>query len=112
MDLRARHVYDLFLLNLTLQMFDAVATYHGLKLGWREANPIIANSFQALGVGPALLLFKANACGLLLLLSRNHRHRIVVPALTFLASVYCTLSLIPWLVKFSLLFIRTIGEIG
>ena len=49
---------------------------------------------------PALLLFKALACGLLFLLYRNHQHRVVAPALGFLAGVYCVLSLVPWLIKF------------
>lgn len=93
-------MYDLFILNVTLQIFDAVATYQGMQIGWKEANPILVRAFGIFGVGPALLLFKAKACGLLFLLSRNHRHHIVAPALTFLAGVYCVFSLVPWLTKF------------
>lgn len=103
---QARLIYDLFLLNLVLQIFDAVATYEGLQVGWSEANPILVNAFHFLGVGPTLLLFKAKACGLLFLLSRNRRHRLVIPVLSFLAGVYCLLSLLPWLVKFSLLVLE------
>jgi len=95
-----RRVYDLFVLNVALQLFDAVATYEGLRMGVQEANPILARAFAHFGVAPALLLFKAVACGLLLLLYRNHQHRIVMPALALLAGVYCVLSLVPWLIKF------------
>jgi hypothetical protein len=100
-----RRVYDLFLLNITLQMFDAVATYQGIKMGVNEANPILISAFQVFGVGPALLLFKAKACGLLFLLSRNQRHYLVLPALTLLAGVYFALSLVPWVAKFSVAFV-------
>ena len=98
-----RRVYDLFVLNIALQLFDAVATYQGVMMGVREANPILVNAFHLFGVGPALILFKAKACGLLFLLSRNRRHRLAVPALSFLAGVYVVLSLVPWLTKFSVM---------
>jgi len=101
-----RRVHDLFVLNIALQLFDAVATYQGLAIGWEEANPILVSAFQSLGVGPALLLFKAKACGLLFLLSRNDHHELVVPALSFLAAVYSVSSLLPWMVKFLTLLVR------
>jgi len=103
-----RRVYDLFVLNVALQLFDAVATYEGLRMGVQEANPILARAFAQFGVVPALLLFKAMACGLLLLLYRNHQHRIVMPALGFLAGVYCVLSLVPWLIKFGAILTNTL----
>jgi len=103
-----RRVYDLFVLNIALQMFDAVATYQGIRVGWQEANPILVNAFGYFGVGPTLLLFKAKACGLLFLLNRNATHRLVAPALSLLASVYCVMSLVPWLGKFLLLFARIV----
>lgn len=103
-----RRVYDLFVLNIALQLFDAVATYQGLQIGCKEANPILASAFASFGVGPALLLFKAKACGLLFLLNRNRaHHRLVTPALTLLAAVYTVFSLGPWLAKFLALFVRT-----
>jgi len=103
-----RRVYDLFVLNIALQIFDAVATYQGIRIGWKEANPILVNAFAYFGVGPALLLFKAKACGLLFLLNRNGAQRLVTPALSLLAGVYCVMSLVPWLGKFLLLFARTV----
>ncbi len=103
-----RRVYDLFLLNITLQMFDAVATYQGIKMGVNEANPILVSAFHVFGVGPALLLFKAKACGLLFLLSRNRRHYLVLPALSLLAGVYVVFSLVPWMAKFSVAFVGAV----
>ena len=104
----SRRVYELFVLNIALQLFDAVATYQGLKVGWREGNPILATAFSYFGVGPALLLFKAKACGLLFLLNRNQEHHLVAPALSVLASVYCAMSLLPWLWKFLSLLISAL----
>lgn len=95
------HLYRLLILNLTLQLFDGVATYQGLRLGFHEANPILAAAFGFLGVGPALLLFKAKACGLLVLLHRATPARVGVTVLRGLAAIYCVLSLGPWLGKFA-----------
>jgi Domain of unknown function (DUF5658) len=94
------HVYRLLILNLALQLFDGVATYQGLRLGFHEANPLLVAAFGLLGVGPALLLFKAKACGLLLLLHRATPARVGVTVLRALAAIYCVLSLGPWLGKF------------
>jgi hypothetical protein len=97
--LQERTVYDLFVLNIALQIFDGVATYQGLRVGWREANPILVAAFAHFGVGPALLLFKANACGLLFLLNRHRSHALVGPALALLATLHVLLSLVPWSYK-------------
>jgi len=88
------------MLNIVLQVFDGVATYQGLQLGWREANPILLVAFRAVGVGPALLLFKIEACGLLWLLHRVAPLSVGIAVLRMLAAVYCVLSLAPWLGKF------------
>lgn len=98
-------LFQLFVLNLALQVFDGVATYEGMRIGWSEANPILVSAFSYLGVGPALLLFKAKACLLLVLLHRNGSHRSVPPVLVFLAAVYTIFSLVPWLAKFLSLLI-------
>lgn len=95
------HLYRLLILNLALQLFDGVATYQGLRLGVHEANPILAAAFAFLGVGPALLLFKAKACGLLVLLHRATPARVGITVLRALAAIYCVLSLGPWLGKFA-----------
>ena len=94
------HLYRLLVLNVALQLFDGVATYQGLRLGFNEANPLLTAAFGLLGVGPALLLFKAKACGLLMLLHRATPARVGITVLRALAAIYCVLSLGPWLGKF------------
>jgi len=94
------HLFRLLVLNLVLQLFDGVATYQGLRVGFKEANPLLLAAFHAIGVGPALLLFKLKACGLLVLLHRATPARMSVALLRILAAVYCALSLAPWLGKF------------
>lgn len=95
------HLYRLLLLNLALQLFDGVATYQGLRLGFEEANPILLAVFGLIGVGPTLLLFKAKACGLLVLLHRIAPREVGVTIMRGLAAVYCIFSLGPWLGKFA-----------
>ena len=95
------HLYRLLLLNVALQLFDGVATYQGLRLGFKEANPILVAAFGLLGTGPALLLFKAKACGLLVLLHRAAPRHVGVVVMRALAAVYCVFSLGPWLGKFA-----------
>jgi hypothetical protein len=102
------HLYQLFLLNLVLQMFDGIATYSGVQLGFGEANPFLRYTFGVLGVGPTLLLFKAKACGLLLLLHRRAPRRLCTQALRLLAAVYCVFSLGPWLAKFLALLTQVV----
>ena len=91
--------YDLFLLNIVLQLFDGMATYSGMHMGVLEANRLLRNAFVVWGVGPSLVLFKAFACGMLLLLYRNVDAEIGRPALTLLAAFYCVFSLLPWMAK-------------
>jgi hypothetical protein len=94
------HLGDLLVLNLALQLFDGIATYQGMQVGFREGNPLLLALFAKIGVGPALLLFKAKACGLLLLVHQTAPARLGVRVLRLLAAVYCLLSLGPWLGMF------------
>jgi hypothetical protein len=103
-----QRVFDLLALNIALQVFDAVATYQGLRIGWQEANPILAAAFLSMGVFRTLLLTKGIACGLLCLLLYCRRRYLVVPALRFLATVYCGMSLFPWLTKYLTLLVQAI----
>lgn len=89
-------LHQLFLLNLVLQVFDGVATYQGLRLHWAEGNPIIAASMPYYGTGITLLLFKAKACGFLLLLHRLGQRQFVYESLVVLAVVYTFFSFVPW----------------
>ena len=44
-------VHQLFLLNITLQLFDGAATYFGVRHPWYEANPLIAAVMTQIGIG-------------------------------------------------------------
>jgi hypothetical protein len=93
-------VHHLFLLNLCLQLFDGVATYHGVAgdpAG--EGNPLVAAAMVHLGIGSALLLFKAKACGLLVLLRRLAGRPLVGEALASVAAMYAAFSFVPWMLK-------------
>jgi len=92
-----RSIHHLFLLNICLQVFDGVATYHAVGSPSGEGNPLIAAAMGELGVGYALLLFKAKACGCLLVLRRMGNHPVVGAALAVLAACYGALSFLPWM---------------
>jgi hypothetical protein len=99
-------LHQLFLLNLCLQLFDGIATYQGLRHNWAEGNPLLVASMPYLGVGATLLLFKAKACGFLVLLRRLGERPLVHDSLVALAVVYGFFSFIPWMSRLcSLLFI-------
>jgi hypothetical protein len=91
-------VHQLFLLNLCLQLFDGIATWQGMHL-FGEGNPLLLNVMPALGAGTTLLLYKAKACGLLVLLRRLGAvaGARVGDGLVILATVYVTLSFVPWM---------------
>jgi len=94
-----RQLHELFLLNVTLQLFDGVATSYGLAC-WREGNPVIRAAIQVLGAEQALLLWKAQACGWLLLLRRSPAPAVAGPALAVGAGLYLGLSFVPWMWRF------------
>lgn len=95
-----KRVHELFLLNIALQLFDGVATYWGLRLGFREGNPLLLAAFSTLGVQTTLVLFKAQACAILLLLYRYRHHSLVPIALFLVAVAHIAFSLLPWSWKF------------
>lgn len=98
---RTAELHRLFVLNMALQLFDGVATYQGMALGFREANPLLISAFGVIGVGQTLLLYKAYACGLLVVLTRIAPPSVAIPVMRGLAAIYCTFSLAPWLGKFA-----------
>jgi len=53
------------MLNLSLQVWDGLATYYGLSHGVQEGNPLLQCGIDALGVGVALVSVKSATCGLL-----------------------------------------------
>ena len=91
-----RAVFALLLLNLGLQVFDGIATYAGLRLGFGEGNPLLAGAMTNLGPALALGLTKLSACACLLGVWHARRARLALPALVIAAAVYATCSLAPW----------------
>ena len=94
---------QLFMLNLCLQLFDGIATYQGLRLHWGEGNPLLLASMPHLGVGTTLLLFKAKACGFLVLLRRAGDQAFVYESMVALATVYGFFSFLPWMSRLLML---------
>ena len=99
-----RHVsearlHQLFVLNVALQLFDGIATWQGHFL-WGEGNPVLQAMMASLGVGATLIVFKAKACGFLVVLRRCWRYREAYDALVVLATFYTSFSLVPWMARF------------
>lgn len=90
---------ELFAVNVLLQLADGFLTYQALQVGFAEANPILSGSMATLGSGTALMLFKAQACGLLLLIRRNVPPALGAWALRWTAVCYVLLAVVPWLGK-------------
>ena len=84
-----------FLLNLLLQVFDGLLSYHVLSAGVPEANPLVRNAISAWGIIWGLLYWKTLACVLLLLIFmlRHKRRALTVKAFTLTAAVYGYFSL-------------------
>jgi hypothetical protein len=101
-------IQQLLILNIVLQIFDGVATYAGLRIGIHEGNPLLRDALHVWGIVPALFLFKAEACGLLVLVYRMAGADLAVFAFGLLAAAYCTFSLIPWLSVFVTFFLPSI----
>ena len=97
-------LHQLFLLNVSLQLFDGVASYHGVPI-WGEANPVMYQTMVVLGVGPALLLYKAKACGFLVLVRRLADPRATLFVYAVAAVAYGTLSFFPWLARFGAMLV-------
>jgi len=83
-------------LNLVLQVFDGLATYAGLQAGIAEGNPLLAASMQRLGITPALVIFKCEACAALMMIWLARRNWLAVPALVTCALIYLAWSVGPW----------------
>ena len=94
-----QRLHQLFILNIALQLFDGVATYQGLRMNWCEGNPLLVAAMPALGIQSTLLLFKAKACGFLVLLRRAGERSLpyAQESLIAIATAYTFLSFVPWM---------------
>lgn len=93
----AQVLHYLFLLNLGLQVWDGLATYHGIQLGIPEGNPLVRIWMEGWGVGWALVSAKTTACGLLLFLRCLGDLFLSRCAMTLTAGIYFSFSFLPWL---------------
>ena len=90
---------DLLIFNLFLQFTDAIVSYQAFALGAAEANPVVAAAIVNWGMIGGLVLNKALACVLLLLIFafRRSERFLAKRALTVTASIYvCTTILSLW----------------
>ena len=90
----------LFALNVLLQLVDGLLTYRALEIGLPEGNPLLRAWVSLVGSGSALLLFKANACGLLLLVRRGVPPLLGARVLRSVAVGVALLAVVPWLGKY------------
>jgi hypothetical protein len=90
----------LFALNVLLQLVDGLLTYRALEIGFPEGNPLLRVWMALVGAGSALLLFKANACGLLLLVRRGVPPLLGTRVLRGLAVGVALMAIVPWLGKY------------
>jgi Domain of unknown function (DUF5658) len=78
------------LLNLLLQVFDGLLTYHVVSAGVPEANPLVRSAMSEWGVVWGLVYWKILACALLLFIFalRHRRRALTIKAFTVTAAVY------------------------
>jgi hypothetical protein len=91
--------HQLFVLNVALQLFDGLATWHGV-CDFGEGNPLLAAFMAYLGVGLTVLLFKAKACGCLVVLRRCWRHPVAADAMLAITTLYGGFSFVPWMARY------------
>ena len=104
-----RTLADLFALNVLLQIVDGLLTYRALQLGFPEGNPLLVASFVTIGPVATIFLFKAKACGLLLLVRRSASPGFGVLALRGTALGYALLAIVPWIGKLSAFALLTLS---
>ncbi len=87
----------LMLFNVLLQCYDGVTTYLGLRAGLiAEGNPFLCRACNELGPAAAMLISKAVAIYLVVLIWQMGRSRFAAPALGFLGAYYAVIALAPW----------------
>jgi hypothetical protein len=95
-------VHKLFILNLVLQLWDGIATYHGVHLGVEEGNPLVRTSMLFWGVGEALFLWKGLACSLLCMVRCIGENFLTLFTFAFTAICYVVFSALPWFLLLTL----------
>ena len=96
-DTRIRAAHRLFLVNIGLQVCDALLTYFALSLGFQEGNPLIQATIERWGPGWGLMVWKAEARAMLVMLRSLARYPVAVVALAVIAGSCLILPILPWL---------------
>lgn len=91
-----RLLFALLLVNVALQVFDGIATYSGIRVGFGEGNPLLAHAMDVFGLASTLIVAKLAACLLLGVLWVNRQSPLALPGLALTAAVYAGCSLGPW----------------
>jgi len=92
----------LVVMNLSLQVWDGLATYYGLSQGVQEGNPLLRSCMEYWGVGMTLLGAKSAACVFVFSLSKVASLSLSQWGLVLVAISYFVGSFMPW----SLVFLR------
>jgi len=97
-----RWVSSPLLVNLSLQAWNGLATYHGLSHGVQDGNPFLRSCMVYWGVGVTLVGAKSAACVLLVYLREVAYLSVSQWGLVLAAVSYVVGSFLPW----SLVFLR------
>jgi hypothetical protein len=83
-------IWSQFKINLLLQIFDGLFTYHVLTLGVPELNPLVRDAISVWGEVWGLVYWKLLACVLLglIFVLRHFRESLTLKALTLTSAVY------------------------
>jgi hypothetical protein len=92
----------LVVMNLSLQVWDGLATYYGLSQGVQEGNPLLRSCMEYWGVGVTVVGAKSVACVFLVYLREVASLSVSQWGLVLAAVSYIVGSVLPW----SLVFLR------
>jgi hypothetical protein len=89
-------IWSQFKLNILLQVFDGLFTYHLLSQGVPEANPLVGTAIAEWGAIWGIVFWKVLACVLLTMIFalRHLRQALAMKALTLTSTVYSCLFLV------------------
>ena len=90
------------LVNLSLQVWDGLATYYGLSHGKQEGNPLLRSCMEYWGVGVTLVGAKSAACVFLVYLREVASLSLSQWGLILAAVSYVVGSVLSWSLVFLL----------
>ena len=82
--------------NLSLQVWDGLATYYGLSQGMQEGNPLLRSCMEYWGVGVTLVGAKSAACVFLVYLREVASLSLSQWGLVLAAVSYVVGSVLSW----------------